>query len=58
VLLAEKRLADLSVEKFAIEQSLSVRDDPEKIRNALLETISKCDSIINILDIIDVTKNV
>ncbi len=57
VLLAERRLADLSGEKFPLEPNASVVDEAAKIRHALLETISKCDSIITILDIIDVSKN-
>ena len=56
VSLAEKRLAELSVTKFSIDPSLSVLLDSDKIRVALVKTISKCDIIMNMLDIIDFSK--
>jgi transcriptional regulator with XRE-family HTH domain len=58
VLLAEKRLADFSGERFPLEANASVVEESDTIRTALLETISKCDSIITLLDIIDVSKNI
>lgn len=58
VTLAEKRLAALSLPNLTLDPGVSVADAADKIRFALFETISKCDSIVTILDIIDASKNI
>lgn len=57
-ILAQKRLAEIMAENLHLESSVSVVDEADKIRFALSDTISKCDSLITILDIIKASKNI
>lgn len=56
-ILAKTRLAELASQVLPIAPDYSLLEDADKLRLALSETASKCDSLITVLDIIAASKN-
>ena len=58
ILLAEKRLAAHSLQNPMLDPSMSVVVGSDKIRSAMIDTISECDGIVTTFAIIDASKNI